>query len=213
MGLPPLYLISDRHNATGGDLLVALDAALGAGVRLVQLREKDLGARDLLALGREVKQLTDHHGARLLINGRADVALALGAGVHLPSHNPPVAAMRTLLGPEALIGVSTHHVNEIVAAAAAGASFVTFGPVFDTPSKRGMGQPVGCAALAAAVHRSPLPIFALGGIGPTQVAAVCASGCHGVAAISALLGGVDPGARTAAMIAALNPDPDTCQSL
>ena len=105
------------------------------------------------------------------------------------------------------------NVNEIVAAAAAGASFVTFGPVFDTPSKRGMGQPVGCAALAAAVHRSPLPIFALGGIGPTQVAAVRASGCHGVAAISALLGGEDPGPRTAAMIAALNPDPDTCQSL
>jgi len=213
MGLPPLYLISDRHAAHGGDLLAALDVALAAGVRLVQLREKDLDARDLLALGREVKRLTDQYGAHLLVNGRADVALALGAGVHLPSNDPPVAAVRALLGPNALIGVSTHHVDEIVAVAATGASFVTFGPVFDTPSKRGLGQPVGCDALADAVRQSALPIFALGGIGPAQVSTVCASGCHGVAAISALLAGVDPGARTAAMLKAIKATPDACQSL
>jgi len=192
---------------------MALEAAMIAGVRLVQLREKDLTARELLALGRKVKGLTDRYGATLLINGRVDVALALGAGVHLPSVDPPVAAARALLGAAALIGVSCHSNAEVVAAAHAGASFASFGPVYDTPSKRGMGGPLGVKSLARAVAGSSLPIFALGGVSAARVAELLATGCHGIAAISALIGGADPGARCGAMVAALSTSHDTGQSL
>jgi len=203
--LPRLYLITNRHQVDGGDLLTALEAAMVAGVRLVQLREKDLTARDLLALGRRVKALTDRYGAKLLINGRADVALALGAGVHLPSVDPPMAAVRAMLGADALIGVSCHSDAEVAAAGRGGASFATFGPVYDTPSKRGMGDPVGVSALARVVAVSPIPLFALGGVTPARAGALRATGCHGFAAISALIGGPNPGARCGAMVTACQP--------
>ena len=202
-GLPRLYLISDRRRAPDGDLLACLDAACAAGVRLIQLREKDLSARDLLTLGTQVRDLAARHGARLLINGRIDVALALGAGVHLPSDDPPVAEARRLLGPDALIGVSTHHLDEALAAARQGADFVTFGPVYDTPSKRGMGKPVGVAALSRAASACPVPLLALGGIDRRRVAAVMARGCHGVAMISEIVAATDPGGVVRDLLSAL----------
>ncbi len=203
-GLPPLYLITDRRQVASGDLLAVLKAALAAGVRLVQLREKDLPARDLLALARRVQSLCNQHGARLLINGRVDVAQAVGAGVHLPGATPPVAAVRGLLGPHALIGVSTHHLAEIKRAAAQGASFATFGPVYDTPSKRGMGDPVGVPMLARAVQAAPMPVFALGGVHLHRVAELMAAGCHGVALISDIMGSPEPGRASACLLDSLS---------
>jgi len=114
-----------------------------------------------------------------------------------------VAEVRALLGPDALIGVSTHTPDEARAAGRAGADFVTFGPVYDTPSKRGFGPPVGLEALAGAVEAAGVPVFALGGIGLARVPEVTATGCHGIALISAVLGAPDPGARTAALLDAL----------
>lgn len=202
--LPRLYLITDRRRVPDGDLAGALEAPLAAGVRLVQLREKDLGARALCALARAVKARTDRAGAALLINDRADVALAVGAaGVHLTGAEPPVADVRALLGPKALIGVSTHTVGEARAAAAGGADFVTFGPVFDTPSKRGMGTPVGLEALARAARETGVPVFGLGGIGPVEAPRVAAGGCHGIAVISAVLGADDPAAAARDLLGAL----------
>ncbi|MBI5137895.1 MAG: thiamine phosphate synthase [Nitrospirae bacterium] len=203
--LPPLYLITDRRQVPGGDLLGALDAALAAGVRLVQLREKDLDARALHDLARRVKVLADRHGAGLLVNGRADIALDLGIGVHLPGATPPVAAVRALLGPRALIGVSTHRLDEVRRAADGGASFVTFGPVFDTPSKRALGAPVGTALLARAVAAAgPVPVFALGGVRRARLAELRGTGCHGVALISEVLAAPDPGPVAADLLAALS---------
>lgn len=191
-GLDRLYLITDRGLAPGGDLCAALDGPLAAGVGLVQLREKDLPARDLLAMARAVKARTDAAGARLLINDRADVAVAAGAaGVHLTSADPPVAEVRAWLGPDALIGVSTHTAAEAARAGRAGASFVTFGPVFDTPSKRGLGTPVGTAALGEAVRSAGVPVFALGGVDRGRLAQVAATGCHGIAVIRAVLAAPD----------------------
>jgi len=207
--LPRLYLITDRRRVPGGDLLAALEGALSGGVRLVQLREKDLGARALCDLARAVKARCDRAGAALLINDRADVARAVGAaGVHLTSAEPPVADVRALLGPEALIGVSTHTLDEARAAAAGGASFVTFGPVFDTPSKRGMGTPVGLAALAEAAREAGVPVFGLGGIGAAQGPQVATTGCHGLAAISAVLGTDDPAKAARTLLAALAGPPE-----
>jgi len=203
--LPRLYLITDRHQVPGGDLLACLEAALKAGVRLVQLREKDLSARALLVLAREVQALCLRHGARLLVNDRADVARAVGAGVHLTSSDPPVREVRALLGAETLIGVSTHHPQDILRAATEGASLVTFGPVFDTPSKRGMGTPQGLEGLALAARGAALPVFALGGIKNAHSDSIMAAGAHGVAVISAIMANADPGRAAADLLAAGEP--------
>jgi thiamine-phosphate pyrophosphorylase len=203
-GLPRLYLITDRALAPGGDLAAALDGPLAAGVRLVQLRAKDLSARDLLALARGLKARVDAAGASLLVNDRADVARAVGAaGVHLTSADPPVAEVRAWLGPKALIGVSTHTPAEAAAAGGAGASFVTFGPVYDTPSKRDLGTPAGTAALAEAVRSAGVPVFALGGVDAARLAEVRAAGAHGIAVIRAVLADPDPGGAARGLLAAL----------
>ena len=130
-----LYLITDRRQARGGDLLSAVERALDGGVRAVQLREKDLPGRELLALAEGMRRLTSRYGAKLLVNDRADVALACRAdGVHLGVASIPPSVARRLLGPDALIGCSTHGEAELAAAADGGADFATFGPVYATAS-------------------------------------------------------------------------------
>jgi thiamine-phosphate pyrophosphorylase len=197
-----LYLISDRHAVPPGRTLVEqLRGALEGGVRAVQLREKDLSAAELYPLALELRTLTHAFGAKLLLNDRIDVALAVGAdGVHLGGHSLPLAAARTLLGPDKLLGVSTHRLAEIPAAAAAGADFVTFGPVFATPSKLPYGAPVGVAALAQACTSSPLPLFALGGIKAEQLGLLRQAGCCHVAVISAILAAADPAGASRALL-------------
>lgn len=189
-----LYLITDRHQVPGGRTLTAtVEAALRGGVRAVQLREKDLSAADLLPLAAELRTLTRRFGARLLINDRIDVALAVEAdGVHLGGHSLPATVARRLLGPQRLIGVSTHHPDEVAAAAAAGADFVTFGPIFATPSKAAYGPPLGLHALSTACQAAPLPIFALGGIKTGHRPLLHARGAYGVAVISAVIAAQDP---------------------
>ena len=190
-----LYLITDRRQVPGGDLATAVGRALAGGVRAVQLREKDLPPAPFRELARLLRALTREFGARLLINGRPEVALAVGAdGVHLGGGALSVTDARRLLGPQPLIGLSTHHLDEIAPAAAAGADFVTFSPVYFTPSKASFGPPQGLERLRAACAASPLPVYALGGIGPQQIPSVLSCGARGVALISAVLGAVDPAA-------------------
>jgi len=187
------YLITDRRQLpTGRSLLQQVEAALQGGVRAVQLREKDLSAAELLPLAQALRTLTRNYAAKLLINDRIDVALAVEAdGVHLGGHSLPPACARALLGPDRLIGVSTHQIEEIAVAADAGADFVTFGPVFYTASKAAFGAPVGLDALRAACGTAPLPVFALGGITPDNLPQLRAAGCRHVAAIGAVLAAAD----------------------
>lgn len=189
-----LYLITDRRQVPPGSILAeVVRAACEGGVRTVQLREKDLPAADLLPLAQELRALTLKYGTRLLINDRIDIALAVGAdGVHLGEHSLPASSAREILGPERFIGVSTHHIEEIAAAKASGADFVTFGPVYSTPSKASYGPPVGLDRLREACNSSPLPVFALGGITARRVPEVLKAGTHGVALISAILAQPDP---------------------
>ena len=184
-----LYLITDRHQVpTGQTLLDVIEAALRGGVKAVQLREKDLSADQLLPLASELRTLTRRYGARLLVNDQVDVALAAGAdGVHLGGHSLPTGEVRRQVGTEMLIGVSTHSRDEIRAAFEQGADFVTFGPVYATPSKAAYGDPLGLDALTEACLDSPLPVFALGGITPVRAAAVRTAGAQGIALISAII--------------------------
>ncbi|HEY6105140.1 MAG TPA: thiamine phosphate synthase [Anaeromyxobacteraceae bacterium] len=200
---PRVYLVTE-----GGlvpDLVAALRAALAGlppGAVAVQLREKRMPARDLLALARALTAVCRQSGQPLLVNDRLDVALAAGAaGVHLPSTGFAPEEARRLLPPGTLVGVSCHSAEDVARAAAGGADFATFGPVFDTPSKRRFGAPVGLARLAEAA-RLGLPLLGLGGVDLANAAQVVAAGAHGVAAIRAWLGAPDPGAAVRALVAA-----------
>lgn len=195
MALPVVHLITDRRLA--GDLAARLDRALAGlppGLVAVHLREKDLGGAALLALAGRLLPVARAHGQRLLVNDRLDVALAAGAdGVHLPTAGLPPAAARAVLGPAALIGVSCHSAGDVRRARDGGATFATFGPVWDTPSKRPYGAPVGLAALADAVTLG-LPLVALGGVTPDGARQAREAGAAGVAVIRAWLEGPDPAA-------------------
>jgi len=198
-----LYLITDRTQVAAGHTLTsAVEAALQGGVKTVQLREKDLPAAELLPLARQLRDLTRRYETRLLINDRIDLALAVQAdGVHLGGHSMPTDAARRLVGPDLLIGVSTHSCADISRAAALGADFVTFGPVYATPSKAAFGRPQGLQALAEACRGSALPVFALGGITPERAAEVMRVGAAGIALIAAILASPDPRSASAAFTA------------
>jgi thiamine-phosphate pyrophosphorylase len=203
--LPPLYLISDSNQTSGRPLLEALEVALEGGVRMIQLREKDLSGRELLELAAKVRLLTVRYGAKLLINDRVDIAIAVDAdGVHLPasSFNPMDA--RELICRDKIVGLSAHSAREAVKAEREGADFVTFSPIYQTPSKAGYGKPQGLERLEELCGKVNIPVYALGGIKIENVRDVMERGASGVAMISAILGAKDIKAETVKLLKSLN---------
>ena len=188
-----LYVVTDRHEAAGRDLAEIVAAAVQGGAGAIQLREKDLSARDLYALGARLQVALAPYGVPLLINDRLDVALALdAAGVHLAGHSLPTVVARRVLGAGKLLGVSTHNIEEARCAAEDGADFIVFGPVFTTPSKVAYGPPQGLQHLTAVVHAVRIPVIAIGGIDHTNLPQVVQAGAYGVAMIRAVLAAPDP---------------------
>jgi len=199
--------VTDRHRVAPGGLPAAIEAALQGGVDAVQLREKDLSGRDLYELALVLRSITRQHGARLLINDRIDVAHAVQAdGVHLPHDSFHPADARALLGSRALVGASTHARTEAVAAQAAGVDYIVFGPVFDTPSKRAYGPPLGVEALHDLATSIDTPILAIGGIDPSRARIVLAHGAAGIAVIGAILDDADPRTAASALAASRTTD-------
>ena len=200
-----LYVITDREQTRGRPLSEVVTAALRGGAGAVQLREKDLPPRDLYPLAMELRALTRQYGARLLINDRIDVALAVEAdGIHLTTSSLPTAVARRLVGPTRLIGASTHNLTEARAAADGGADFLVFGPVFFTPSKAPYGEPVGLEALRAVRAAVPLPILAIGGIKQANLEQTMQAGADGIAVISAVVAADDPEAASRDLLTALD---------
>ncbi len=203
MLLPAVHLVTDRR-ATD-DLVRTIRAALReappASV-VVHVREKDLGGAALLALARAVGGACRAAGQLFVVNDRIDVALASGAdGVHLPSAGVRATDARRLLGAGRLVGVSCHSAGDVARAAAEGADYATFSPIFDTPSKRAYGPPQGLTALADAA-RVGLPLVALGGVGPANAGEVVRAGARGVAAIRGWIAAADPAAAVDALLRA-----------
>jgi thiamine-phosphate pyrophosphorylase len=166
--------------------------ACQSGCQLVQLREKDVPARKLASFTREAVAVTRPHGARVLVNDRLDVALAAGAdGVHLRTTSMPVRDVRRVVAHarasansiEFLIGVSTHSLAQVEAAAAEGADFVVCGPVFAPNSKTISTPLLGLEGLAEVCRRATLPVLALGGISPENFRATLDCGAAGIAAV------------------------------
>ncbi len=181
---PLLYYITDRKALPGEDLLPIVEHAIAAGIDLIQIRERDLPVRNLLALVEEAVKRAGAGPTRILVNDRLDVAVAAGAaGVHLPARGFPVDEVRRSY-PELLIGASTHNLEELRRAADGGADFAVFGPVFETPSKKAYGPPVGLDKLAEAVRAVNIPVLALGGVTLENAADCLRAGAAGLDAIS-----------------------------
>jgi thiamine-phosphate pyrophosphorylase len=188
-----LYLVTDRKQTGGRDLLWALEQALDGGVRAVQLREKDLSGRDLFLLAERSHKLCQRYEAALFINDRVDVALAVdAAGVQLGKLSIPVETARSLLGSQKLIGVSTHTLQEAKEAERSGADFILFGPVYFTASKAAYGSPQGLSALKTIVDNISLPVYAIGGVTLENIQSTKNTGVRGVALISAIVSAAHP---------------------
>jgi thiamine-phosphate pyrophosphorylase len=169
-----------------------LHAALGGGVEIVQLRCKDADDADVLAAAARFADVCAEHGALLIVNDRPDLAAAAGAdGVHLGQDDTPVARARETVGPEMLIGLSTHTPAQIDAAI--GVDYIGVGPVNETPTKPGRPA-VGLELVRYAAAHARMPFFAIGGIEPANVAAVRAAGGQRIAVVRALVEADDPGA-------------------
>jgi len=214
MDLGRLILVTDRGQADGRDLIDVVDAALAAlppASAIVQLREKDLVPRDLYALARRLLEVTHRHRCPLLVNDRIDVALAAGAdGVHLPEKGLPIAVARRLGRPGSFtLGVSVHGADAAGAAARDGADLIVCGPIWDTPSKRGLGEPLGEAVLAQAQRAilgagAAARLYAIGGVtSPERAQAAVRAGAHGVAVVRGVMAAADPAEGARALLAAM----------
>jgi thiamine-phosphate pyrophosphorylase len=199
-----LTLVTDRTQTRGRDLVAVVGECLAAGLPAVQVREKDLGAADLAFLCRRLLGPVRDAGAALVVNDRVDVALAVGAdAVQRTGVSLPVDDIRRVAGPRLRIGASVHSLEEAVEAELKGADWVTFGPVYETPSKRPYGPPQGLARLAAVAGRLRIPVVAVGGITPERVHEVRKAGARGVAVISAILAAAAPAEATRRFLEAI----------
>lgn len=199
----PLYFIADplldrlprkdpRHE---GDrpLVKTVEAAVEAGARLIQYREKGGGRRAMYETAKRLREITAGHRATLIINDEIDLALAVRAdGVHLGQDDLPLWVARKVLGKGAIVGLSTHNLEQAVQAEAEGADYIGFGPIFRTGTKESPYPPLGLEAIAEVKKRVQIPLYAIGGIQEVHIGRILSSGAAGVAAISALSGDIGP---------------------
>jgi thiamine-phosphate pyrophosphorylase len=199
-----LLVVTDRHQTNGRPLVSLLQRVLTAGAPAIQLRERDLSARELVTLVREAQAVTASRRSQLLINDRIDVALALeGVGVHLRGNSLPVSVARQLLGAQCLLGVSVHAVEEVLSAESQGADYIVLGPIYETPSKQMFGPPLGIHTLEKACRLVRIPIIGIGGVTAARAREMRRAGAFGVAVITAVLGAADVESATRELLDAV----------
>ncbi|TMQ29660.1 MAG: thiamine phosphate synthase [Nitrospirae bacterium] len=199
-----LFLVTDRHQTKGRPLVPLLQRVLTAAAPAIQLRERDLSARELVTLAVGVQAVTASRRSQLLINDRIDVALALeGVGVHLRSNSLPVSVARQVLGTQRLLGISVHAVEEAVQVESQGADYIVLGPIYETPSKQMFGPPLGIHTLERACRLVRLPIIGIGGVTAARAREMRRAGAFGVAVITAVLGAADVESATRELLDAV----------
>lgn len=199
----PLYLVTDRTGLTDDTFFERLDQACQAGVDLVQLREKALANGDYFRLAQRVKMITDRYDLPLLIDDRLDIAQAVdAAGVHVGQSDLPVAVVRQILGPDKLIGATTKTIAQADRAVREGADYLGVGAIFPTTTHVKTVR-TSVDTLAAIKARVPIPVYAIGGLKASNVAAVQPAHVDGVAVVSAIMQAEDTSAATEALRAAV----------
>lgn len=199
---PVLCFVVSKDSVEDGDIEKVVGEAVAGGVSMVQLREKQMPADQLLALARRLKTAT-RGKALLIINDRVDVALAVEAdGVQLPENGLPTRVVRGLIGKYAVLGRSVHDVDTAHQASRDGAEFVIAGTIYKSPSKPD-AKPAGTNLIVEITKDSSLPVLAIGGVTAEKVPELVKAGAAGVAVISAIAGASDPKAAAEALTEAL----------
>ena len=199
-----LYAVIDSTYVPFPDMESTAREMLDSGVRLLQLRAKGAGSKETLEASKAIKRTALEFGAVFIVNDRADIAILAGAdGVHLGQDDIPVRDARRLLGPESVIGVSTHDPVEAKKAEAEGADYISFGPVFPTSTKKDAQSPRGLERLGETRKATTLPIVAIGGITENNAQDVVEAGADAVAVISEILLSGDIPGKTVAIISRL----------
>jgi thiamine-phosphate pyrophosphorylase len=194
-----LYFVADRAG-----MARALDGALAGGVDLFQLRDKEASDDELLSAAHDARERCHAAGALFLLNDRPDLAAACGAdGVHVGQDDMPVAQARDLVGPDVIVGLSTHSMQQAQAGTKSGADYIAVGPVHATPTKEGRPA-IGVEPVRYAAAHVTVPWFAIGGIDATTVAAVVKAGARRVVVVRAIADADDPEAAARALRAATN---------
>jgi len=198
----PLYAILDTGFCKGRAPLEFLQEFFSAGVKLVQLRAKDLPSDEFFALAHAARELTHSARATLIVNDRIDIALAVGAdGVHLGQDDLPLHAAKKIAGNRLIIGISTHDLSQADAAEAGGADYIGFGPIFGTTTKQTGHSPRGLDMLREIKKAVKIPVVAIGGINEINVAEVWNAGADSAAIISDVMGADDVGAKIRSILA------------
>jgi thiamine-phosphate pyrophosphorylase len=198
-----LYLVTSQALSAGRETRHIVREALAAGVTLIQLREKEMAAREFMALAVEVRRMTADAGALLIVNDRLDIALAVGAdGVHLGREDLPLDAARRI-APDLILGASSHSEAEALEAQGAGASYVNIGPLFPTGTKAWGGAFLGIEGLRAIGPCLSVPFTVMGGIKLGHIPALTAAGARTLAVVTAVTAAPDPRAATAEWLAAI----------
>lgn len=203
-----LYLVTDPGLCAGAGLVQTVTAAVRGGVSFVQLRDKTATTAERIALARALRQALDGTGVPLVINDDLEAAAAAQVdGVHIGQQDVTPAEARARLGPGAIIGLSCETETQVRAVGPGGVDYLGLGPVFATATKADHETPIGLSGLATLRQASRLPAVAIGGLKPTHAAGVLASGCHGMAVVSAICGQPDPEQAARTLRAALNTTP------
>ena len=218
-----LYLVTDSTPGIlkGKDIVQVVDEAIQGGVTIVQYRDKTSETADLIRTGKRLHEVTKRRNVPLLINDRVDVALAIGAeGVHLGQEDMALGAARTLLGPNAIIGVTTSNLSEAIVAAGGGASYLGIGTVYATPTKADTKSIIGTAGVKNILHRvssidESIPTVAIGGLNASNAQRVMfqskssAKGLDGLAIVSAIMAASEPRSAASQLRQAIDNVPTT----
>ncbi len=188
-----LYLVTDRPLSLGRDMEWIVEEAVKGGVTMVQLREKDCSTRDFIKLAIDLKNKLKPLGVPLIINDRADVALAADAdGLHIGQSDMPYEIARKLLGKDKIIGLSVETIEQVEQANLLDVDYIGISPVYSTPTKTDTFQPFGLDGVRKVMEISRHPAVAIGGINATNVIDIFKAGANGVAVVSAICSAEDP---------------------